>query len=83
MTERKVEPIVYLLFIGMALFAVALVLVKLLFPQDGQMFQVFAGLLSGFSGAFFMRIRSGSQAEKLDQSSNIVVAQQNTEPQQQ
>lgn len=57
MNEDKVEPVVYLLFAGMVVFAILLFVSEKIFPSDGQMFQVIAGMLTGFSGAFFMRVK--------------------------
>ena len=51
------EPVVLLLFIGMVFFCGVLIFCEHFFPMDGQIFQVIAGLLSGFSGAFFMRVK--------------------------
>jgi hypothetical protein len=61
--ERKVEPVVLLLFVGMVVFTVALFACETYFPNDGQMFQVVAGLLTGFSGAFFMRVKPSTQTQ--------------------
>ena len=55
--KDKVEPVVLLLFIGMVFFTLMLFISERFFMQDGQMFQVIAGLLTGFSGAFFMRVK--------------------------
>ena len=57
MNETKLEPVVLLLFIGMVIFAGLLFVSEKFFPMDGQIFQVIAGLLTGFSGAFFMRVK--------------------------
>lgn len=54
-----IDRILYLLFAGMLVFAVMLVLVEKFFASDGQIFQVVAGLLTGFSGAFFAKIKGG------------------------
>ncbi len=54
--HEKIEPILKLLFIGMVVFLGALFACEILFKDDGQIFQVVAGLLAGFSGAFFGRI---------------------------
>lgn len=55
--KDKVEPVIILLFIGMIFFTGMLFCAEKWFPADGQMFQVVAGLLTGFSGAFFMRVK--------------------------
>ena len=56
-SESRLEPVVVLLFIGMLVFTGILLYVQKFFPNDGQTFQVIAGLLSAFSGAFFMRVK--------------------------
>lgn len=52
----KVDPILYLLFVGIVVFSILLITVEHYFMSDGQMFQVMAGVLTGFTGAFFGRI---------------------------
>ena len=56
-TKEGLEPVVLLLFVGILVFTGALFLSERFFGSDGQMFQVVAGLLTGFSGAFFMRVK--------------------------
>lgn len=51
-----------LLFVGMIFFTGMLFAAEKWFPADGQMFQVVAGLLTGFSGAFFMRVKPKQEA---------------------
>lgn len=55
--QGKLEPVIALLFVGMIFFTAMLFAAEKWFPNDGQMFQVVAGLLTGFSGAFFMRVK--------------------------
>ena len=55
--EAALEPIVKLLFFGMVFWTVMLFVCVQFYSQDGQTFQVISGLLTGFSGAFFMRIK--------------------------
>ena len=55
--NEKLEPVVLLLFVGMCVFTGALFASEKFFPNDGQMFQVVAGLLTACSGAFFMRVK--------------------------
>lgn len=55
--KDKVEPVIVLLFCGMVFFTGMLFAAEKWFQNDGQMFQVVAGLLTGFSGAFFMRVK--------------------------
>lgn len=60
----SVEPILYLLFLGIVIFAVMLFAADFVFKDDGQVFQVIAGLLTAFSGAFFMRVNNTSGQAK-------------------
>jgi cytochrome c biogenesis protein CcdA len=57
MNPNRIEPVVLLLFVGMLVFTGILLFVEKFYPNDGQMFQVIAGLLTAFSGAFFMRVK--------------------------
>lgn len=79
---ENVEPIVVLLFVGMMAFSGIVILVNVFWPQDGQLFQVFALILGNFSGAFFTRIKMAKSGE--DSSTNIgnntVVAAPSVEP---
>lgn len=61
--DSHVEPVVILLFLGMLFFTGILIFCDKFFPMDGQIFQVVASLLSGFSGAFFMRIKPKNTIE--------------------
>lgn len=54
----EIDFIAILLFIGIVVFAGAMVLVDQVFKDDPQIFQVFAGLVTAFSGGFFTRIKS-------------------------
>lgn len=53
----RVEPIVKLLALLMLVFSAIIIFCEHFFPMDGQIFQVFSGLLAGISGAFLMRIK--------------------------
>jgi len=55
--SEPIEPIMLLLFGGMVFFTAVLIAVEVWFKSDGQVFQVVAGLLTGFSGAFFGRLK--------------------------
>jgi hypothetical protein len=61
--NNAIDHVLYLLFAGMVIFAIAVFLVEKFFPMDGQIFQVMAGLLTGFSGAFFTRIKGNSDTK--------------------
>lgn len=57
---EKIDPVLYLLFSGMIFFTLILIGVEYFFMADGQMFQVVAGVLTGFTGAFFGRMKPGA-----------------------
>lgn len=57
---NKLEPIVLLLFAAMIFFTGALFAAEKWYPNDGQIFQVVSGLLTGISGAFLMRVKPQS-----------------------
>lgn len=56
-SNPKVEPVVFLLAALMLVFSFIVILCEKVFPNDGQVFQVFSNLLAGISGAFLMRIK--------------------------
>ncbi len=56
-SEARIEPIMYLLFAGMLIFTGILLWIAQARPNDGQTFQVIAGLLTAFSGSFFTRLK--------------------------
>lgn len=75
MDSHKIDPVLWLLFLGMVLAAGTLIFVEHFFKDDGQVFQVFAGLLASFSGAFFLRVkpREPSQpSDKIEHPSKVV-----------
>jgi hypothetical protein len=51
----------------MVFFCGVLIFCEHFFPMDGQIFQVIAGLLSGFSGAFFMRVKPTKPTDNHDE----------------
>ena len=50
-------PVVLLLMLGRLVFSAIVLACEHFCPLGGQVFQVYAGLLTGFSGAFFMRVK--------------------------
>jgi len=56
----KVETIDKLLLAGVLFFTLLLVAISKWSPNDGQTFQVISGLLTGFAGAFFARLKTGA-----------------------
>ena len=59
---RDVEAVDKLLCGGIAFFTILLVAISKWSPNDGQTFQVVSGLLTGFSGAFFARMKPVGQS---------------------
>ena len=55
-TTGKVDRITAMLWLSVMIFAGVLVVVDKLFPNEGQVFQVIAGLATGFMGALLNRI---------------------------
>ena len=49
----EIDGVLMLLFASMVFFTAALLWVEHFFPNDAQMFQVIAGLVTTSSGAFF------------------------------
>ena len=60
--KGHMEPIDMLLFIGMMVFSVIIFVCNVMFPMDGQIFQVYSGVLGGFTGAFFARLKDSKVA---------------------
>ena len=69
--SAKIEPVVLLLACLMLMFTLALFVSNKMFPMDGQMFQVIAGLLSGISGAFMMRVKPKQDATDTTTTSTV------------
>jgi hypothetical protein len=56
---------------------VALIYVEKAFPNDGQIFQVISGLVTGFAGAFFMRVKpQSSRPEPASPGEKVTVTEQ-------
>lgn len=55
---EPIERLMYLLFAGILIMLGILIWIEYRFPNDGNLFQVIAGLLTAFSGAFFGRMPS-------------------------
>jgi hypothetical protein len=54
---KDVDALDKLLFVGIFFFAGVLLVLAKWDADDGQTFQVISGLLTGFSGAFFARLK--------------------------
>lgn len=64
MLQNKIDRTLFLLFFGMVFFVFVLIFVEYFFKDDGQMFQVISGLVTGFAGAFFGRMKPQGEADK-------------------
>lgn len=61
------DRVANLLFAGMIVFALLLIGVNYLWPNDGQMFTTISNVLSGFTASFFTWIsKKGEKGEKGD-----------------
>lgn len=60
--REPVESVLLLLAGLMIFFTVVLIGCEIKFKDDGQVFQVISGLLTGISGAFLMRIKPRANA---------------------
>lgn len=69
--NAKIEPVVILLACLMFMFTLALFVSNKMFPMDGQMFQVIAGLVTGISGAFMMRVKPKQDATDTTTTSTV------------
>ncbi len=58
--DGKIEPIVLFLFFGIVFFSGVILLCEHFYPMDGQLFQVFTGILGNFTGALFMRVKGAA-----------------------
>lgn len=58
---RNVDPILVLLAWLILICLGAMIFVTWLFHDDGQIFQVVSGLLTGFAGGFLLRVKPSSQ----------------------
>ena len=54
-----VDHTLLLIMGGTIFFAVMLLVSEIFFMADSQLFQVFAGLLTGFGGAFLAKVKGG------------------------
>lgn len=52
-----VEPIIKLMAALIVFFTLVLIFCEYVFPQDGQVFQVFCGILTGITGAILIRVK--------------------------
>ena len=62
--DWRIEPVLLLLFAGMLLFTLVLIYITHLFPANDKVFTVVSGLITGFAGAFFMRVNPRSMPQQ-------------------
>jgi hypothetical protein len=55
--KESFDYVLILLFFGIFLSAALVFVVKVWWSNDGQLFQVMAGILAAFSGSFFTRLK--------------------------
>ena len=60
----KIDPVLLLLMGGITFFSMIVLFVEWKFNSDGQVFQVFSNLLSGFGGALLMRVKPRTPEEE-------------------
>lgn len=58
MNNDKLESVLVLIFFGLVLFTSLMFVSVKFFPDNGPLFTTIAGLVGGFSGSFFTRIKS-------------------------
>lgn len=64
MNNHKIDHVLLLLMSGVLFFSLMVLLVEWRFNSDGQVFQVFSNLLSGFGGALLLRVKGGGEDGK-------------------
>ena len=62
---EKIDPVLYMLIGGMVFFTVILFASEIWFSSDSQLFQVVAGVLTGFTGAFFGRLKPSESQRQI------------------
>ena len=72
--KEKLDPTLYLLVGLVAFFTVIVIYCEHIFPKDGQVFQVFAGMLTGFGGALLLRVKPRGNGPSGDDNSVNVEA---------
>lgn len=72
---KRIDPVLLLLMFGLIFFTGILIFVEHFFPSDGQVFQVVSGVLTAFSGAFFMRVKPQTPQEEKSPDSKLTETQ--------
>lgn len=78
MSALKVEPVLFLLFLGTLIFAALLIFVEWKFNSDAQVFQVFAGVFTGFAGAFLGRMKPQPEHQEQTNSKTVSITEAST-----
>lgn len=77
---KRIDPTLLLLFFGLVFFTGILIFVEKVFSTDGQVFQVISGVLTGFAGAFFGRMKPQVEHPNEISSATTTVSTSSTEP---
>lgn len=70
---KDIDALDKLLFFGIIFFVFILIYLARFEANDGQTFQVISGLITGFAGAFFGRMKPKADATKPDTSTTATV----------
>lgn len=69
----KIDKTLMLLFIGTLVFTAILLIVDYVFKDDAQLFQVIAGITTGFAAAFLARMKPQGDAPDRSNTQNLLV----------
>ena len=67
----KLDSVLLLLFAGIVFFTAVLFAAEVWFMADSQLFQVVAGILTGFAGALLGRMKPGGPAPQTPQTPQV------------
>lgn len=62
--DWRVDPVLLLLLGAIVFFTLVMIYASHLFPTNQVLFQTISGLLTGFSGAFIMRVNPKSMSQQ-------------------
>ena len=75
MKQFAQDPVLVLLIVVTLIFSIMLIIVEKLFPNDGQVFQVFSQLAAGFGGAVLARVKPQSKDDGLETKSQVKITE--------
>ncbi len=70
--NHKEDRVLVLLLIGILFFTGTIFVSEHYYPMDGQLFQVLAGMLTSFAGAFFGRMKPKGDDKALASSNGTI-----------